>query len=150
MRHPSFLPEQWITANGDHIQDEQGYNIHPNEFWRFRMSEFWDSGWEIVEDGRQLGDTVYCICDCVVGEITYGFGEKSRVTDEMLQLPKDVFSLFFSTKHPALYERECYNATITVPIFSICKDGAEATAQVILNDINLWDNGVTLLGIEKG
>lgn len=51
VRHNSFTEEEWVTqcSNGDYYF-EDGYSCSPDEFWRYRYTERWDDGWEIITE----------------------------------------------------------------------------------------------------
>jgi hypothetical protein len=46
VRHRYFTDDEWIAfKNGDFV-DEQDYIMGP-EFWDFRKSEAWETGWSV-------------------------------------------------------------------------------------------------------
>ena len=47
VRHRFFSDEEYLCIESDTLIDENGYVMR--DFWKFRTSDDWDSGWEIFE-----------------------------------------------------------------------------------------------------
>jgi len=48
--HEYFTKDEWITMdspNSKHFVDETGLSLPCDEFWRYRKSEVFQTGWEI-------------------------------------------------------------------------------------------------------
>lgn len=47
IRHGSFLPEEWMTMDGEQILLEDGVKCSQDEFWVWRKEQRWDDGYEL-------------------------------------------------------------------------------------------------------
>ncbi len=45
--HRYFTKDEFIRMEAGMIIDEKGYTFHPDEFWKWRTSEEFQSGWNI-------------------------------------------------------------------------------------------------------
>lgn len=47
--HHYFSSDEWVTIENGKILLEDGVRCSPMEFWRWRMNESWNEGWELFE-----------------------------------------------------------------------------------------------------
>jgi len=47
--HKYFSPDEWATQENGEIVLEDGVRCAPAEFWRYRMSEIFNDGWELFK-----------------------------------------------------------------------------------------------------
>ncbi len=49
LTHEHFTQEEWVKmGNEGQMILEDGVEITPDEFWRWRQNESWNTGWEII------------------------------------------------------------------------------------------------------
>lgn len=48
--HPNFSPDEWATILNGQIVLEDGVECSPDEFWKYRILESFDTDWEIFLD----------------------------------------------------------------------------------------------------
>jgi len=49
VRHKNFLENEFATMENGMMFLEDGVNIIPEVFWKFRTNPGWDNGWEIIK-----------------------------------------------------------------------------------------------------
>lgn len=47
--HKYFTPDEWMKFEDGYIVFEDGNRCELEEFWRWRMEEFWNEDWRIIE-----------------------------------------------------------------------------------------------------
>jgi len=47
--HHSFTDKEYITMKDGKVEDEDGYRLDWNEFWRFRVSKSFNEGWSVFD-----------------------------------------------------------------------------------------------------
>lgn len=47
IRHRYFSDDEYIVEQNYNLIDEKGYLMR--DFWKYRTTEDWDTGWEIVK-----------------------------------------------------------------------------------------------------
>jgi len=54
LTHPSFTKTEWISMKGNDIITEEGYTISLDEFWYYRIGEYFETNWYVWQKDFEL------------------------------------------------------------------------------------------------
>ena len=115
--HESFAYGDFITYKDEStLIDESGNEFPEDEFWQFRLTDFWETGWRLVEEQElphQLSDELYSMTERPMMQGEELLKKIEEIIDNILQqsLNYENYHIGVSLEHFDLLQKYIFSDT---------------------------------------